>query len=381
MKKITNVEIRANSIRIKFKYLGKWYREPLLIAPTAQNNRIAGNRLNAIKKAIADGSFSYPEEFPDSAHAAEFSICTPDNLAPKRMTFGQMADVYIRTHDTWAAGTRKGYIKTLNQHWLPRWADVPIADLKRTEIAMAVTDCAFQSAKSRNNALIPLRGVFQLAYDEEIIDGNPTLRIKNAKNQRKLPDPFSLVEVERIIDYMRDKYVGAVVNYFEFAFFSGLRPEEQIALRWSDVSFDSAKINVNKAQSSGELKNVKNNQIRDVDLNNRALAVIHRQYQLTGQKAGHVFLNPNTGNPWNDNGKAQRLRYWVPALKAIGIRHRSGYNTRHTYATMLLMADTKVAYAISQMGHSAQMFNTVYARWIDTDAQEAERSKLNDFIA
>ncbi|PID48955.1 MAG: hypothetical protein CR991_08860 [Proteobacteria bacterium] len=156
-----------------------------------------------------------------------------------------------------------------------------------------------------------------------------------------VPDPFSLDEVEMILEHMRGKYDPQVANYFEFIFFTGLRIEEQIALYWSDVDWNKKYIRIQRAQTAGELKSVKTGQIRDIDLNTRALEALRRQKEHTFLQDKFIFLNPVTGNPWNDNGKAQRKNYWKPSLKKLGIRHRHAYNTRHTYATMLLMANNK----------------------------------------
>lgn len=67
--------------------------------------------------------------------------------------------------------------------------------------------------------------------------------------------------------------------------------------------------------------------------------------------------------------------------KKLGIRYRSPYETRHTYATMLLMTGVTPAFAARQMGHSIQMFLTTYARWIDGGQNALEMGKLKNLIA
>ena len=72
--------------------------------------------------------------------------------------------------------------------------------------------------------------------------------------------------------------------------------------------------------------------------------------------------------------------YWEPILKKLGLRYRSPYQTRHTYATMLLMAGVTPAYAARQMGHSIQMFLSTYARWLDGGQNAVEMGKLEALI-
>ena len=63
-------------------------------------------------------------------------------------------------------------------------------------------------------------------------------------------------------------------------------------------------------------------------------------------------------------------------LKRLGIRHRPPYNTRHTYATMMLMAGMTPAFCAGQMGHSVEVFLRTYAKWIPGAGDKAEMAKL-----
>ena len=68
-----------------------------------------------------------------------------------------------------------------------------------------------------------------------------------------------------------------------------------------------------------------------------------------------VFVDPTHGEPWADD-KRFRNHFWVPMLKALGIRYRRPNHIRHTYATMLLMAGDTLACAAKQMGYSVEIF-------------------------
>lgn len=53
------------------------------------------------------------------------------------------------------------------------------------------------------------------------------------------------------------------------------------------------------------------------------------------------------------------------ALKKAGIRYRNPYQTRHTYASMLLSAGENPMWVAQQMGHKDwAMIRRVYGRWI-----------------
>lgn len=89
-----------------------------------------------------------------------------------------------------------------------------------------------------------------------------------------------------------------------------------------------------------------------------------------------MFHDPAHGAAWADE-RAWKKRCWCPSLKRLGIRYRPPYNTRHTYATTLLMAGVKTAFAAKQLGHSRQVFDSTYARWIDGADDDREMAKLD----
>jgi len=53
------------------------------------------------------------------------------------------------------------------------------------------------------------------------------------------------------------------------------------------------------------------------------------------------------------------------------------YNMRHTCATYLLEYDVSLGAAAEQLGHSLQMFFTVYTKWLNADKKKSELQKAN----
>ena len=67
-----------------------------------------------------------------------------------------------------------------------------------------------------------------------------------------------------------------------------------------------------------------------------------------------MFQNPVTRRPRHDE-RSQRGHDWKPTLGRRGMRWRKACNTRHTYATVALMAGVPPAYIASQLGNSVKM--------------------------
>lgn len=53
------------------------------------------------------------------------------------------------------------------------------------------------------------------------------------------------------------------------------------------------------------------------------------------------------------------IRHLKPALEALGIRERRQYDTRHTYATLCLLAELNPAFIAAQLGHSLEMLLSI----------------------
>ncbi|HIE1785155.1 Arm DNA-binding domain-containing protein [Pseudomonas aeruginosa] len=87
-----------------------------------------------------------------------------------------------------------------------------------------------------------------------------------------------------------------------------------------------------------------------------------------------VFQNPRTMERWKGD-QPIRKTMWAHAVKKAGVRYRRPYQTRHTYASMMLSAGEHPMWVAGQMGHSDwTMIARVYGRWMPS-ADESAGSK------
>lgn len=373
------VEARENSIRLFFVWQGKRYRETLTvngapIKPTPANLKYAGRVANEIRDKIRLDAFVLEDYFPDSKRAVVAS--------PSVTTFGQMATTWMETKGRLATKTKTQYENALEVWKGLLGADTPISDLSHGKIAAVVGRHPWASAKLLNNYLIPLRGVFKLAGREMRLE-NPMEGIENSKHQAPVPDPLSIEEMEAILAHMKKVYDPRIWAYFEFAFLTGMRPEELIELRWGDVDWNHRTIRVQRARAAGEVKDLKTYSSRDVELIDRAMAALvsMKPWTLMGGDEATIFQNPVTNRSFHDE-RSQRDHYWNPTLRKLGIRRRRAYQTRHTYAATSLSGGVNPAYIARQMGHkNAKMLFTVYAKWIDGADRGRERAKMEAVLA
>lgn len=362
------VEQHGRTLRVSFTYEGQRCRELLGWEPTAANWARAAKLRAEIQRAIRLGTFQYVAFFPDSKRGR-----TRSHL------FVDVAQEWLDAQEL-ANSTADNYERILNTHWVPKLGDLPVRDITPGKLKKTVKDRAFKSAKTRNNAVSVLRMVFEYAEGERLLSGkSPADGLGHVKQQKAPPDPYTVPEMRSILDWLQRKAKAQTYNYFRFAFMSGLRSSELIALQWDRVDFRARKVRVDEAFVLGKRKATKTSEIRDVELGAEAMEALEAQKAHTFLAFKQVFHNPNTGSPYyNHQAPWLALR---ACLKALGIRHRPAYNTRHTYATMALMAGALPVWVSKQLGHkNVAITLEVYAKWIEGADDGREAAKLSAFL-
>lgn len=296
-------------------------------------------------------------------------------LSDTRPTFADYAQMYLDNLNSDNVSTRSKYKGILTNHWMPAFALMAVEDITPAIIRQRINELSFNTEKTFNNALIPLRGVFELAFEDEVIDDLPTKRIKNKKFQEEEPDPFTEDEMTKLLGWIKENASDIMLYwYFEVAFWTGARPSEMIALLWSDVDLEKGTMSITKGRVRGILQNkTKTSKSRLVYLNDNALSAFKNARALNRGNE-YVFVKAD-GSHWNHESNMRSVMR--SATQATHIRHRPAYNTRHTYATILLMNGINPAFAANQLGHSLLMFTKIYSRWIHGEQSRNEINKLN----
>lgn len=336
--------------------------------PTAQGIKTASEIRTALKNKKKWGILTEQ----DIAEACGKTLMVNDN----RPTFGEYAQMYLDTLNSNNVGTRQKYKGILENHWLDEFAYTPIEDIKPSHIRQHLKQRNFKSNKTHNDALIPLRGIFELAFEDEIIDDNPTKRIKNKKLQESDPDPFTISEMQQILTWLKHNSYDIILYwYFEIAFWTGARPSELIVLQWSDIDFTNHTMSITKGRVRGiEQKTTKTSKNRLVYLNDKAVYAFQKIKALN-RSSTHVFINQRTGEIWRRENDMRKI--FKKATEKLNIRHRPAYNCRHTYATIMLMNGVNPAFASNQLGHSLLMFTKIYSKWLHGEQSRQEIEKLN----
>ena len=143
-----------------------------------------------------------------------------------------------------------------------------------------------------------------------------------------------------------------------FRFWTGTRPSEAIGLRWGDVDLAGRRIRIRRSRVLGEDGKPKTGRSkRDIVIHADLEVVLRHLMPLRPAPDDFVFATP-MGAPIDEANFYQRE--WLAGLRAVGVRPRPFYNTRHTYISTLLAAGAKPLFVCRQTGTSLEMIEKHY---------------------
>jgi integrase len=302
------------------------------------------------------GKFEYANHFPNSKNALLFS-----NNKGALITIEQALKEWLkRAEKRCQFSTIRDYNSAIYHHLIPSFGKLKLDEIQISHLYEWL-DTLNISNKRINNVLGPLRQTLSDAYYDGLIDSNPMNRFRYLPPDTREPKPFNLNEIDRILAQLEEQSR----NLIQFAFWSGLRTSELIGLRWEDVDLDNERIMVRVAVVRNREKTTKTaSGQRIVALNPASKEALESQLKFKASST-RVFLDPSTKSPWAGD-HIIRKRVWMPALKAAKINYRNPYQTRHTFASMLLSQGKNPMWVAQQMGHKDWgMIRKVYGRWIN----------------
>lgn len=367
---------------ITFTYQQRKCKEYLKLEPTKKNIEYAAHLRGEIIRAIERNVFNYAKYFPQSKRARYFGH------SAKNVTVGELLDKYLcRARKTLEKSTYQGYYRATKAQLKSAFGNVFIANLTPHLIREYVENSAC-TIKYMRNVLIPLRHVIEEAITDNLIDKNPLDKVfveklmpKNAKAKSREVNPFDYHEIPLFL-LAANEYHPQLANYVKFALWSGLRPSEMFCLEWLNIDFKNNIIKVTHATVLGEKKTTKTTSgIRDIPLLPQAKAALERQKEFTFLAKKRIFQNPNSNMPWRNDKELYQIWKTVyskcdPSL----VRWHTPYQTRHTFASMLLMAGENLLTVAKILGHkNVQMVINTYGKFIKNNQSTTGYKLVNSW--
>lgn len=229
------------------------------------------------------------------------------------------------------------------------------------------------------NYVVPMAAAFEAAVDDKARPDNPLERV----SIRKLVTPREKVEDDDIRPYSQAE-VGKMLAvaspwesaYLRLALGTGMRPEELFGLRWDCVTLadtpEASSVRVARVHVYGEMVEAAKTQAgrRTIPLVIPAAWEALRWLRADSALAGGcVLLNPRSRQPiMQTNGMNDRRGWWASLHRRAKVEFRSPKQTRHTFASTMLMRGESLLWVSKVLGHKKPTTTlSHYARFIPGD--------------
>jgi integrase len=362
---------RGGKLWVDFHYLGKRVREPSGLRDTPGNRRALRGQLDLITAEIENGVFEFARRFPHSSRKEYFTNLEGRTYKkdPGEVLFGEYVDKWWADMEAgMSVSQQRDYLCILHCHLRPFFGDRAFGEFTPVLMKKFISHLKSRktgskkplSAKRIQNIVIPLRSITRDAFGEygwsDFPDPFSGLRLPGAKKTRVFP--FSLEEWKTLIRSMPAWYRA----YFDFAVQTGLRPSEQVALKWAAIDAEFVHIELSRVRNLEKTELKTEQSYRSIAIRPAMAKTLEAQKELTaGFRSPYVFLNTH-GRPILQD-KLREL--WSRVMKKTGLKYRRMYETRHTFASWALAAGEAPEWVARTLGHvdTSMVFRT-YGRYI-----------------
>ena len=218
------------------------------------------------------------------------------------------------------------------------------------------------SVKTCKNIGGTLHRLFACAVEWEVIDKMPKFP------RLKVPDPkwdfYTREETEKLLGVVTDPFERAILV---FAFHTGARSGEQIAITWGDIDWHNNFVVFRKASSRGVVGPTKDGDERRVPMTPQLVDALRKIRHL---RSDLVFCQEN-GKPLNIWHLSRAMNR---ACRLAGLRRIRRHDARHSFASQLVAANVPLLQVQAWLGHSTIEMTMKYAHLAPSDGSRLIRA-------
>jgi integrase len=228
--------------------------------------------------------------------------------------------------------------------------------------------CRGLSRKTARNVIDgPLRGMFR----DHNTTGKPSPfeKLKWGKIIPKRREPFTAEEEAQILDhFLRHESRRHYYPLVHTLLHTGARPSELLGLRRGRLDLKAGQAEIAVSRTYGEDNPTKTTaSTRTLVLDWDTVRVLRQAEPLNHDADSFVFVNTD-GQPINLD--TFRKHTWRKALRALGIKARAVYATRHTFISRALSNGANPKFIAEHTGTSLTMIEKHYGSYIHNDARQ-----------
>jgi integrase len=301
----------------------------------------------------------------------------------ERMTVAEIAASFLKECKARSRRTSTvlNYESVLDGYILPKFGPKEAGTVRKADIRAWLAELleAGKSIELVNRVIRVFKTVlFHGVVDLEVLERNVLLRFKQYERTETSPGrrvnraAFSEDEVRALLSAARP-HERALIGLLCF---TGMRPGECYALRWSDVDLAAGCARISRTwdwrgKTFTPPKTAAGN--RTVALSGWAVSELTAHQERTKEDGEALIFATRTGRPMSPSNV--RRDVWLKLTKRAKVRPLDMYSLRHTFATFGRVAGESAFNVAHAMGHSrSTLVDQVYAHSLQSGmASVAER--------
>lgn len=219
--------------------------------------------------------------------------------------------------------------KVLRHHTLEAWGEKLVDEITTEAVHRLLYERLGKNTESHKKYFLNcVRSAFQFAYDQGLINRNPTPQLKFKVNDKIK----AVLNEDQIVTLLRkaQEFDWHWYPHYTVAIFTGMRNGEMYALTWDKVNLEQRQIKVDCSwNNKNGFKSTKSGDDRLVEIPKPLLPLLQ---ELKLKSAGNTFVLPRI-DKWDRGEQARELRMF---LKSVGLPMVRFHDLRASWATMLL---------------------------------------------
>lgn len=281
--------------------------------------------------------------------------------------FGAYAQQWfkLRVDGHLAHRTAISYRSMLNTWFLPALGDMTLRAISAQDIQTLINSFPPSSARTVQNRIGVLRGIFKSAIADKLVSFNPAEAYTMPQvNKPKMRRALTERETEIMLTLMDDSIAG---RFIALLYYLGVRHEEAGNIRWGDVDFARRIITVRGTKTDAA--------DRRVPMPDALYDFLLPLRQMPNTYIIHPRNNPQ--RPYHANTLGT---YFLKAVRPAGIAEVTPHYLRHNYITLCWRNGIDVMIVCKIVGHvSPATTQAIYTDLTNNDI-ESRSAHISDMF-
>ena len=260
---------------------------------------------------------------------------------------------------TYKLGTIKEHsyrqLEVLVQYIPDELMDMELDDIKPLHLQEFVNSFSVNASKSYMDKMRGLlHGLFFSAVENELMERNPTTRLRIPQVIEKPRERFTEDEVRKIVDFALDYPHRRIAVAVLSLLFTGLRRGELLGLKWEDITGNTISVRRGVYQD-GSTPLVEDFKLKTTASIRTIPLMPELSYQIHAlPRCGTFVFCTKSGKLWHPRNFSRDYGSFFKALrdKYPEVRPLSPHSCRHTFATLTLDSCKNLSVVKQLLGHS-----------------------------